>query len=240
MRGSVVRSGSVAPVGVGRPLYGSDLNGIDEKRRRSFNFGISARSHIRSAERRMRGELEHGPRMIRSTMVAGPVGGMGSDPFFLTPFLPASGNRQRARKVASDCARRHPGASGGSTIKTLPAKIIAAVAMSTLISSCEPNGPAIYCRELGHTFAREDLWKMARCTGDCFDAEGRSPAASLCLARAGEKPFELFGARAAYNLSLRADARSSEYRQESCRILRRCSAYDQDCAYELRSAACPA
>ena len=79
---------------------------------------------------------------------------------------------------------------------------------------------------------------MARCIGDCVDAN--SPAASLCLARAGEKPFELFGARAAYNLSLRADAQSSEYRQESCRILRRCSAYDQGCASDLRSAVCPA
>jgi len=116
----------------------------------------------------------------------------------------------------------------------------AAVGIGMLLHSCEPTGPMIYCRELGQNYARKHLRDMALqgVGGDSGPNTVRYPAASICLARSGDKQFEFLGARSAYNLSLKGDAKSSGYRRESCAILHRCAAYDSLCASDLRSARC--
>ena len=117
--------------------------------------------------------------------------------------------------------------------------LVAMIGMS--LHSCAPAGPQIQCTELGQTYSRKDLRDLAmRGLGDGGPPNSQSSAAMLCLARAGDSHFELLGARAAYNLSMAGDRRSSEYRRESCGILRRCSAYDTSCASDLSGAECPA
>jgi hypothetical protein len=123
----------------------------------------------------------------------------------------------------------------------LGAIVSAFAAIGVFLHSCEPAGPSIYCRELHQTYSRKDLRDLATSgIGDkAPDPMGRSAPAVLCLARSGDEPFELLGARAAFNLSSNGGPDSRAYRAEGCKVLRRCAGFDRFCADDLKHAACP-
>ncbi len=89
---------------------------------------------------------------------------------------------------------------------------------------------------MGGVYSRKDLRDRARLSisGDANPAM-KSPFPALCLARAHDRDFEMWGARAAYQLSMQGGPQGRRYLEESCSILQRCASYNSYCRADLRS-----